>query len=104
MAGRQHEDGSGVAGATDAPTNLEAVHVRHGHVQDDEISRPPGQHLQRLGTVAGATRLVALVTERPLQGVADGGVVLGHEDAGTGHGCCDRTGGGTARRSGALDS
>jgi len=57
------------------------------------VRRPPGQHLEGLRTVVGATRLVALVLQRPLKGVGDGGVVLCHQDAGTGHGCGDRSAG-----------
>ena len=63
--------------------------VRHRDVEDDRVVARGGDALQRLAAVLGEVDLVALEVQRPVQGRADGELIVDHKDA-HGHEGADR--------------
>ena len=60
---------------------LEAVHLRHHDVQQDEVGLHAGQHLERLLAVCGDTDLVAFALQNGRQGLDVGGRVIDNQNA-----------------------
>jgi hypothetical protein len=81
VAGGEHEDRRAVAAAAHAPAHLEPVHVRHGHVQDDEVGGVVAERPQLLEPVRRHSDLPPVQPQRPVQRLAHGLFVVGDEDA-----------------------
>ena len=70
-----------VAGGAQPPAHFEAVQARHCHVEDDGVSRTLSVRRERRLAVLSGLSLIALETESPLQGLADGGLVVDDQDS-----------------------
>ena len=64
------------ASCLDAREHLEAVHLRHHHVEEDEVERLRRQHLERAHAAVGGEHAVAEALEPALEDVAVVGVVV----------------------------
>ena len=75
--GRQHDDGH-VGKLPDLHTGLQPVHLRHHHIQNDEVEPSlPGQ-LQRRRAIVGALHLVAFVFQIEFHTLYQGLFVIHH--------------------------
>ena len=75
--GRQHDDGH-VGKLPDLHAGLQPVHLRHHHIQNDEVEPSlPGQ-LQRRRAVIGALHLVALIFQVEFHALYQGLFVIHH--------------------------
>ncbi len=83
--GARHDDrqlGDTEAG-TDAPQHLEPVHLRHHHVEEDDVEPPLGERRERLGAGGDRRHRVARRDEAPREEVAVRLVVVDDEEGGT---------------------
>ena len=89
VARRQHQHRQAAAAPPEPPADLEAVDVRHQHVEHDEIGLVAValQPLERLGAVGGELDLVALEPERAAERLAHRRVVVDDEDSHASY-CC----------------
>ena len=76
-----HDDRQRLVHRAEALEHLEAVHARHLHVEQDEIGRLALGQRQAFLAGGRADELVAFVFERHAQRVANGGLVVDHQDA-----------------------
>ena len=75
--GRQHDDGH-VGKLPDLHTGFQPVHLRHHHIQNDEVEPSlPGQ-LQRRRAIVGTLHLVALVFQVEFHTLYQGLFVIHH--------------------------
>src|SRR5262249_22703884 len=61
---------------------LEAIHLRHDHVEQHQVGVNPLQFLERAWTVMGGEDLIRLRAETSFQQGAAGGVVLDDKNSG----------------------
>ena len=79
----QDEDARAGELLQDLARHLEAVHLRHRHVEDDHVGLLGAQDVERLGAVAGFAHDedVLFVLENPPEALADQGVIVDEDDA-----------------------
>ena len=70
----------------DAWQQVEGVLIRHDHVGDDDITLAARHPAPERGSIGGDADIVAGARKRLVEDGADGGVVVGDEDRGAGHG------------------
>ena len=85
VAGGEHQHRRAVAGRPQAPADLEPVGLGHQDVEDDRVRRLVGERVERLAAVGGELHAVAVHPQRAIERVADGGLVVDHEDSHTGN-------------------
>ncbi len=85
VARGQEQHGRLVACSANAAEHLEPVHARQANVEDDQVRRVAGCHLEALLTIARNGDLVALLFQRVLDPARDGVLVFDNQDRG-GHG------------------
>ena len=81
VARGQHQHRRVVVGRPQAPADLEPVDVRHQHVQHDGVGGVQREAVERLGAVGRELDVVALQPEGPLEGRANGRLVVHDENA-----------------------
>src|SRR6266705_169469 len=73
-----HDDGRPDRRLAEALERFDAVHPRHGDVQQDDLGLETLRHLERLLTVFGSFGLVAVLRQELDQHLADGELVVHH--------------------------
>jgi hypothetical protein len=81
LADGEDEDGSGGDGA-DLAAELDAAHLGHGEVGDDEVGLPLAEEDEAVKTVGGGADVVALGAEDGLEGAEDLRLVVDEEEPG----------------------
>ena len=81
VARGEHQDRRVVTGAAHAAAHGEPVDVGQPEVEDQRVRGGLRQRLERLAARGHGHHLVALEAEGPVDGPADGEVVVHHEDA-----------------------
>ena len=81
-----HEDGKLRPRLLDARQQIEGVFVRHDDVGDYDIALTACHPAPERGSIGGDADIVAGARKRLVEDGADGGVVVGDEDRGAGHG------------------
>ncbi len=76
----QDENRRAVAGGAQPAADLEPVDVRHQQVEHERVRRRHRHRVERGAAVGRERHLVAVEPQRPVDGVAHGGLVVGHED------------------------
>ena len=86
VQGREHQHGDfreGGAGAN-PPTHLEPVQLRHHDIQQDQVGHQRARPAQAFCSRTGEGEPVLRVRQEVLQGFADAGVIIHHQDGGDG--------------------
>ena len=73
--------GRGAPSGTDALQHGQAVHAGHAGIQQDDVPRGGGQHIQHLFPVSGQPHGAALLPQAHLEQITARGVILGHQHA-----------------------
>jgi len=76
------DDDGGVGDGADLAAELDAAHLGHGEVGDDEVGLPLAEEDEAVETVGGGADVVALGAEGGLEGAEDLGLVVDEQDAG----------------------
>ena len=80
VASGQHQDGDPVALVPEATGHREPVDPGHHHVEDDDVRRVALDRCECSAAVGRGFDLVTLVRKRPLEGLADGPVIVDDKD------------------------
>ena len=81
VARRQHQHRGSVVALAQHPADLEAVELRHQHVEHDRVRVLPRCRRQRLLAVAGQRNLIALQINRALERAAQLRLVVHDQDS-----------------------
>ena len=85
VAGGEEQDRQREPLRAQPPTDGEAVHPRHGDVEDDEVRDGPLNGSERAASVRRRRDIVPFRRERALEHAPNRGVVVDDEDRGGGH-------------------